>query len=226
MPHDKHPAGRGRDLAVMTLEITGAATHRTLSAVLCPREQLAKPLDDCLPCVDSLGLDRDPGARSGFVECLGQASPRRAAAREPGDAEPSLADRTPVQEAMTRTVLAVQADLTLERARKLFLERDIGGAPVVDDEGRPLGILSKTDLLRAGAGTLVADAMSRNVLTLPELAPISEAAALLAAEGVHRAPVLSREGRVVGIVTVLDLLRWLAQQDGQLMPSGHSLQAR
>jgi len=64
------------------------------------------------------------------------------------------------------------------------------------------------------------------VLTLPELAPVSEAAALLANEGVHRAPVVGREGRVVGIVTVLDLLRWLVQQDGQLMPSGHSLQAR
>ncbi|GEJ59165.1 CBS domain-containing protein [Anaeromyxobacter diazotrophicus] len=229
MPQTTHPAGRGRDLSVMTLEIAGAASTRTLSAVLCPREQRAKPLDDCLPCVDSQGEARDPGARPGFVECLGEGPARAAPAREPGDPEASLADRTPVQAVMTRVVIAVQADLPLERARALFLERGIGGAPVVDDAGKPLGILSKTDLLRAGAGRpggTVADEMSRNVLTLPEQAPISEAAALLAAEGVHRAPVVGREGRVVGIVTVLDLLRWLAQQDGQLMPSGHSLQAR
>lgn len=229
MPHDTHAAGRGRDLTVNTLEISGAERTLTRSTVLCPREQRAKPLDECLPCPDSLGQDSDPGARPGFVECLGDAAPRVPPAREPGDAEPSLADRTSVQAAMTRAVVAVKADLPLERARALFLERGIGGAPVVDDEGRPIGIVSKTDLLRAGAAaaaSTVADAMSRNVLTLPELAPISEAATLLAGEGVHRAPVLSRDGRVVGMVTVLDLLRWLAQQDGALMPSGHSLQAR
>jgi CBS domain-containing protein len=226
MPHDTHLAGHGRDLAVMTLEIAGADGSRTFSTVLCPREQRAKPLDDCLPCSDSLGLERDPGARPGLVECLGDAAPGPVVERDPADAEPSLADRTPVQAAMTRTVVAVKADLPLDRARSLFLDRGIGGAPVVDDEGRPLGILSKTDLLRAPGAETVADAMSRNVLTLPELAPISEAAALLANDGVHRAPVLGREGRVVGIVTVLDLLRWLVQQDGQLMPSGHSLQAR
>lgn len=228
MAHDTHPAGRGRDLTVMTLEIAGPAGSRTISSVLCPREQRAKPLDDCLPCVDSAGLGRDPGARPGFVECLGDGAPAAAAPRAPGDPEPSLADRTSVQVAMTRAVIALRAELPLEAARALLLERGVGGAPVVDDAGRPVGILTKTDLLRAGVkkGARVADAMSRNVLTLPERAPVSEAAALLASEGVHRAPVVSREGTVVGIVTVLDLLRWLAQQDGQLMPSAHSLQAR
>jgi CBS domain-containing protein len=229
MERDTHPAGRGRDLTVLTLEITGATGTRTLSSVLCPREQRAKPLDDCLPCTDSLGLDRDPGARPGFVECLGEDVPRPAPRREPGDPEASLADRTPVQAVMTHAVVAFRADLPLDRARALFLDRGIGGAPVVDEGGRPMGVLSKTDLLRAGApraGLTVADAMSRDVLTVSEAAPVSEAAALLAGEGLHRAPVLGRDGRVVGMLTVLDLLRWLAQQDGQLMPSGHSLQAR
>lgn len=229
MKLETHPAGRGRDLAILTLEIAGAAGSRTVSAVLCPREQRAKPLDDCLPCVDSLGLDSDPGARPGFVECLGEDAPRVESVRGPADPDASLADRTTVQAVMARAVVAVKAELPLDRARDLFLEREIGGAPVVDDQGRPIGVVTKTDLLRAGAsrpGATVADVMSRNVLTLTERTPISEAAALLASEGVHRAPVLGREGRVVGIVTVLDVLRWLAHQDGQLMPSGHSLQAR
>lgn len=229
MKHDTHPAGRGRDLAILTLEISGATGSRTVSSVLCPREQRAKPLDDCLPCTDSLGLDRDPVSQPGFVECLGEDTPRALPRREPGDPEATLADRTPVQAVMTRTVLAVRADLPLDRARALFLERDVGGAPVVDEGGRPIGVLSKTDLLRAGApyaGLSAADAMSRDVLTVGEATPVSEVAALLASEGVHRAPVLGREGRVVGMVTALDLLRWLAQQDGQLLPSGRSLKAR
>lgn len=229
MKLDPNPAGRGRDLAILTLEIASPSGTRTVSTVLCPREQRTKPLDDCLPCVDSLGPDRDPSSRPGFVECLGQGAPSVEPLREPADPAASPADRTTVQAVMTRAVVAVRADLPLDTVRGLFLERGIGGAPVVDEEGRPIGMISKTDLLQAGAsraGSTVADAMSRRVWTLTERAPISEAAALLASEGVHRAPVLGREGRVVGIVTVLDVLRWLTQQDGQLMPSGHSLRAR
>jgi CBS domain-containing protein len=228
MKPEANPAGRGRDLAVMTLEIAGAGGKFEMrSTVLCPCEQRAKPLEECLPCVDSKGLDLDPSARPGFVECLGEAAPAQAERREPGEVERSLADRTPVTTVMTRNVVALRADLPLERARVLFLERGLGGAPVVDGEGRPLGVLSKTDLLRGiDPGAVVADAMSRNVLTVPESAPVSETAALLSFEGVHRAPVLSRDGRVVGVVTILDILRWLSQQDGYLLPAGHSLQAR
>ncbi len=228
MKPQANPAGRGRDLAVMTLEIASASGQaETRSTVLCPREQRTKPLEVCLPCVDGKGLDLDPNARPGFVECLGEAAPALAERREPGEVERSLADRTPITAVMSRNVVALRADVPLDRARALFLERGIGGAPVVDGEGRPLGVLSKTDLLRGiDPRATVADAMSRKVLTVPESAPVSETAALLAFEGVHRAPVLSPEGRVVGVVTILDILRWLSQQDGYLLPAGHSLQAR
>jgi CBS domain-containing protein len=228
MKPQANPAGRGRDLAVMTLEIAGATgPSETRSTVLCPCEQRTKPLEACLPCIDSKGLDLDPNARPGFVDCLGEAPLEQPELRGPGEAERSLADRTPVTAVMSRNVVALRADVPLDRARALFLERGIGGAPVVDGEGRPLGVLSKTDLLRGLApGATVADAMSRNVLTVPESAPVSETAALLAFEGIHRAPVLSREGRVVGMVTILDILRWLSRQDGYLLPAAHSLQAR
>ncbi len=90
MKPEANPASHGRDLAVMTLEIAGAGGQfETRSTVLCPCEQRARPLEECLPCVDSKGLALDPTARPGFVECLGEAAPAQAERREPGEAERS-----------------------------------------------------------------------------------------------------------------------------------------
>ena len=46
------------------------------------------------------------------------------------------------------------------------------------------------------------------------------AAALMAFEGVHRIPVVDDAGRVSGVITTLDVLRWLAQEEGYLAPRG------
>ena len=225
-------AGRGRDLALMTLEIVASdGSMRMLSSVLCPKEQRARPLDECLPCLNSGGPVRDPTATPGFLECRGVEPVSHATTRDPGDAEPSVADRTPVWKVMTRGVVAIRADLSLARARALLLERGIGGAPVVDDDGRPIGMLSVSAIVRAGSDALspsarVSDLMERRASTLAEGASVSEAAALLAFEGLQRAAVVSRDGRVVGVVTPLDLIRWLVGQDGLLLPAGRSLQAR
>ena len=90
-----------------------------------------------------------------------------------------------------------------------------------------MGIVSKTDLLRPpGPDARVFDAMTHAVLSVTESAPVSEAAALMTAHGVHQLPVVDGRGRVVGLVGSLDLLRWLVQQDGLLLPGNGSLQAR
>jgi CBS domain-containing protein len=144
---------------------------------------------------------------------------------------------------MTTDVVCVRADVSLEALAALFLDRDIGGVPVVGADGYPLGVVSKTDLVRerrdngddTGAeerpdgrrfgdgyhverfprGT-VADIMTPMAFTLREDAPLTQAAAMMAVEGVHRVLVVSDAGSVVGIVSSLDVLRWLAWYDGQL----------
>jgi CBS domain-containing protein len=80
------------------------------------------------------------------------------------------------------------------------------------------------EALRAGfhpeplAEATVQDIMMPIVITLEESAPIALAAALMAAEGVHRVPIVGTGGTVVGIVSALDVLRWLAHQDGYRLP--------
>ena len=62
------------------------------------------------------------------------------------------------------------------------------------------------------------DAMSPLVYWLPEDASISQAAALMAYERVHRIPIVNKTGKVVGVVSTLDILGWLASRKGYLIP--------
>jgi CBS domain-containing protein len=57
--------------------------------------------------------------------------------------------KTPVQELMSRFVVTVSPELPIEELAQLFLERGISGAPVIDDQRKTLGVVTKTDLLQA-----------------------------------------------------------------------------
>jgi len=63
----------------------------------------------------------------------------------------------------------------------------------------------------------VGDIMMPLSFTLPESAPVARAAALMAYEGVHRVVVVSPVGNVVGILSSLDVLGWIARESGYLM---------
>ncbi len=157
----------------------------------------------------------------------------------------SPADQTPVAAAMTRNVLAVRDDVTAETVGRLMLEQAISGIPVVDSSGHPIGIVSKTDLIRhlheqgvavpsgrfegdvydgdwgvisAGLGNaLVGELMTPMTFKVTAGASLSQAAALMAFEGVHRVVVVAEDGTVAGILSALDVLRWLALHDGYVL---------
>ena len=61
----------------------------------------------------------------------------------------SFAERTPVAMLMSRDVVTVKPDMPIDQLTQLFLDRGISGAPVIDETGNPIGIISKTDLVRA-----------------------------------------------------------------------------
>jgi CBS domain-containing protein len=70
------------------------------------------------------------------------------------------------------------------------------------------------------------DIMMPFVLRLPESAPIDQAAAVMAAEGVHRVLIVSDTDEAVGIVSALDVLRWVAERDGYAVPESSQGQWR
>jgi CBS domain-containing protein len=124
----------------------------------------------------------------------------------------SAADRIAISEVMHRDVTCVSREVTIEALTSLFLERNISAAPVVDADGQPIGIVSKTDLLREPHHARVEDIMMSMAFTLAEDEPLSRAAAVMDAERVHHLPIVGADGRVVGILSSLDFVRWIAGQ--------------
>jgi CBS domain-containing protein len=120
----------------------------------------------------------------------------------------------PISSIMSRKVVCARPEMDAALLRARLIERGVSGAPVVDDWGRVLGVVSKSDLVEhevtgeRGHKT-VSDIMMPLVFTLPADAPIARASALMAYEGVHRIVVVDVKGCVVGVLSTLDIARWL-----------------
>ncbi len=120
----------------------------------------------------------------------------------------------PVARIMTRRVVCARAEMDASLLRERLLDRAISGAPVVDDWGRVVGVVSRSDLLehevtaRRGERT-VGDIMTPMAFTLRAEASIAQAAALMAYEGVHRIVIVDDSGCVVGVLSALDVSRWI-----------------
>jgi CBS domain-containing protein len=152
----------------------------------------------------------------------------------------SEAERTQVSSIMSPSPLCVRADVTLDKVLPLLVDENIGGVPVIDARGHPLGMLSKTDLLAEQAdradsqalerefppvGELLARAlgdaagqhtagelMSTPLLALQATESVFRAAELMASRHVHRLGVVDAVGRLVGVVSSSDVVRWLARR--------------
>lgn len=133
----------------------------------------------------------------------------------------SLADRTPVSLVMKTRVVCVRPEVRIDALLTFLTGRGLRAVPVVDGGGRPVGMVSLGDLARArggGGGGRVADVMMSLAFSLPETASLSRAAALMAYEGIHRLPVVGPDGQLAGLVSALDIMRWMARQDGYRVP--------
>ena len=173
-------------------------------------------LDDLPPRRADTLTDPDPDAEGAF-------SGRFAAGTGQFDLRsPELAAYTtdaPVSEVMSRRVTCVRPEMDAAEARGRILERGVSGAPVVDHWGRVVGMLSRSDLVEhevtSEAGLRrVEDVMMPLIFSLPPEATVAQAAALMAYEGVHRIVIVDRGGYLVGLVSSLDVARWLGRRGG------------
>jgi len=138
---------------------------------------------------------------------------------------------------MTKDVITVSPQTTIEDAAKIMLQTHISGLPVMDGAGRLVGIVSESDFLRRseigtgrkrpawlqfflGPGTAAAefvrergrkvqDVMTPDPITVDEETPLEELVRLMERNGIKRLPVMN--GRMLrGIVTRSNLLQAVA----------------
>ena len=119
-----------------------------------------------------------------------------------------------LREIMTRDVVVLQPDDSLQSAAKKMRDRDIGFLPVCDGENL-IGVISDRDItIRALADGMDVNIMlGRDLMTSPAIycfddQDVSEAAKIMEENQIRRLVVLSREdNRLVGVVSLGDLAR-------------------
>ncbi len=147
-----------------------------------------------------------------------------------------------VADLMSRSIVAISPDAPLAQAIRLMIDHRVSGLPVIDAEGRAVGMLTEGDLLRrveTGTegtapgwfasfffrgrlaeqyvqthGRRVAEVMTPDVTCVEEDTPLAEVVALMQRKRIKRLPVVRGE-KVVGIVSRADLVRVVGESLGK-----------
>lgn len=143
-----------------------------------------------------------------------------------------------VEHLMSRDVVTVSPETPLKEVAKILGDRRISGLPVCDGEGRVVGVVSETDIVRREQGLpprrstvlewlsgraetprraarTAGEAMTTPAVTIGAGRAVAEAARLMVEREVNRLPVVDR-GELVGILTRADLVRAFRRSDEEI----------
>ena len=144
-----------------------------------------------------------------------------------------------LEDLMTTDVITVGVDTSLKEAARRMIEAGISGLLVTGDRGELLGIVSEADFVAGESHRrektkprilrwfledgdvptferTVGDIMTTGVLTLPPEADHPEAARLMQKAGIKRIPIVTDDGRLLGLVSRSDILRAFARSDSEI----------
>ena len=114
------------------------------------------------------------------------------------------------QDIMTRDVIAIAHDASVQDAIRRLAEYQISGMPVLDRQRLLIGIVTEADVL-ARSGMRVTDIMTRRVITVAETTPVDQIAQILTSKRIKRVPVMAGT-KVVGIVSRADIVKMMASR--------------
>lgn len=141
-----------------------------------------------------------------------------------------------VVDLMTTDVITTTTDTGLKDAARVLIQAGVSGLPVVDGDGRLVGIITEADFVEAEAdrawgrekrrlldalfgerqprqATTVGEAMTRHPVVIDMESDVTEAARKMIEHGVKRLPVVNPDGRLEGIISRADILRAFARPD-------------
>jgi len=118
---------------------------------------------------------------------------------------------TKAADIMTSNVITVKKDVILTEAIALLLRWHISALPVVDDEGKMVGIISEIDLVNLtfdgnAADTIVEEVMVTDIVSFNSNTELADLVQTFSKKHLRRVPIIER-GKVVGIVSRRDILR-------------------
>jgi CBS domain-containing protein len=141
-----------------------------------------------------------------------------------------------VRDVMTQQPVSIGAERPLSEAARLLLSSIFTGLPVVDPQGRPVGVVTQGDLINKGGMPLrlgllaasgqddrdtvmaeldhrqVQEIMTTPAVTIEEDRPLTEAVDLMLARGLKRLPVVTRGGRLAGMLSRLDIFQTVMRE--------------
>jgi CBS domain-containing protein len=133
-----------------------------------------------------------------------------------------------VSEVMTRQVVTITPDAILARGARLMVEKHLKRLPVVDSDGKLVGILGRLDILNTiaavhlpqwhpeahpvGEQATVAEVMTREVPTVHDSAIVEEIFELLVSSSHKRVVVVDDKRQVVGIIADSDLISRVSRE--------------
>lgn len=111
-----------------------------------------------------------------------------------------------VEDLMVASVMTATAHQSVERVRQIMAEHKVHALPVIDPEGRPIGIVTSSDLIGdLPAAKPIGQLMTRKVFSVPRYEDPSIAARIMRNHRIHHV-VVTEDGKVCGILSSFDLL--------------------
>jgi CBS domain-containing protein len=116
---------------------------------------------------------------------------------------------------MVKDVITVTESMPLKDVARMFIEKKITGAPVVNVEGELVGVISETDIIRkttsigAWSPNTVGQIMTRPAVTVSPDETLQRVCEMMHNRRIHRV-VVAEGARIKGILTTMDILRAIA----------------
>ncbi len=145
---------------------------------------------------------------------------------------------------MTEDVITVNPSMTIEEFARILMKNQISGAPVVDEDGSLIGIVTENDLITQNkrlhiptilrlfdafiplgtsrlereikkiTATTVGEICTKKVITVDPETPLEEIATIMTEKKIHLIPVI-KEGKIVGIIGKKDIIKGAAAESSQ-----------
>jgi CBS domain-containing protein len=164
-------------------------------------------------------------SRAEVVEAVLASGHGAALASLPAFVDATLPEQLLVRDLMSTRPVSAPPEMPVREAALLLVRRGFSALPVIEADGRLIGLLSDRELIRdlltsylqggaaprsaeAAAGRLVRDVMTRQVLCVSPEQPLADVASLMYNKDVEQVPVVA-EGRLVGFLTRGDIVRKL-----------------